>query len=35
LLSVVAQALFLYPFSCAGKDLPPFGNANEGCQWEV
>jgi hypothetical protein len=28
-------ALVVY-FLCAGEDLPPsFGDADEGCQWEV
>jgi hypothetical protein len=22
-------------FLCAGEDLPPSGDANEGCYWEV
>jgi hypothetical protein len=22
-------------FLCAGEDLPPSGDADEGCQWEV
>jgi hypothetical protein len=38
LLSVVAQAfafvVFIYLY--AGEDLPPsFGDADEGCQWEI
>jgi hypothetical protein len=20
---------------CAGEDLPPFGDADKGCQWEI
>jgi hypothetical protein len=36
LLSVVAQALFLCFFLCAGEELLPLsGDADEGCQWEV
>jgi hypothetical protein len=36
LLSVVAQALFLYFFLYAGEELLPLsGDADEGCQWEV
>jgi hypothetical protein len=37
LLSVVAQAFSLVVFicMCAGEDVPPSDNADEGCQWEV
>jgi hypothetical protein len=36
LLSVVALALLLLYLLCAGEDLPPpFGDTDEGCQWEM
>jgi hypothetical protein len=37
LLSVVAQAfaLVVFIYLCAGEDLPPSGDADEGCQWEI
>jgi hypothetical protein len=35
LLSVVVQALLLLYLLCAGEDLPPPDDADEGCQWEV
>jgi hypothetical protein len=36
-LSVVTQAFALVVFIClcAGEDVPPFGDVDEGCQWEV
>jgi hypothetical protein len=36
-LSVVAQAftLVVFIYLCAGDDLPPSGDADEGCQWEI
>jgi hypothetical protein len=37
LLSVVAQAfaLVIFIYLCAGEDLPPFSDADEGCEWEI
>jgi hypothetical protein len=37
LLSIVAQAFALVVFIClcTGEDVPPFGDVDEGCQWEV
>jgi hypothetical protein len=37
LLSVVAQtfALVVFIYLCAGEDLPPSGDADEGWQWEI
>jgi hypothetical protein len=38
LLSVIVQAfaLVVFMYLCAGEDLPPpFGDADEGCQWEI
>jgi hypothetical protein len=37
LLSVVAQDFALVAFicMCAGEDVPPSGDADEDCQWEV
>jgi hypothetical protein len=37
LLSVVAQAsaLIVFIYLCAGEDLPPSDNADEGWQWEI
>jgi hypothetical protein len=37
LLSVVAQAFALVVFigMCAGEDVPPSGDADEGCQLEA
>jgi hypothetical protein len=44
LLSVVAQAfalvviylfIYLFIYLCAGEDIPPSGDADEGCQWEI
>jgi hypothetical protein len=37
LLSVVAQAftLIIFIYLCAGEDLPPSGDADEGWQWEI
>jgi hypothetical protein len=37
LLSVVAQvfALVVFIYMCAGEDLPPSGDTDEGCQWEI
>jgi hypothetical protein len=36
-LSVVAQAFALIIFIClcVGEDLPSFGDADEGCEWEI
>jgi hypothetical protein len=37
LLSVVAQAfaLVVFMYLCAGEDLPPFGDVDEGCQSKI
>jgi hypothetical protein len=37
LLSVVAQAfaLVVFTYLCAGEDLPPSSDADEGWQWEI
>jgi hypothetical protein len=36
LLSVVAQALLLWFFLCAGEELLPLSSdADEGCKWEI
>jgi hypothetical protein len=35
LLSIVTQVLLLLSLFCASDDLPPFGDANKGCQWNV
>jgi hypothetical protein len=37
LLSVVVQAfaLVVFIYLCAGEDLPPFGDVDEGWQWEI
>jgi hypothetical protein len=28
-------ALIIFIYLCAGEDLPPFGDADEGWQWEI
>jgi hypothetical protein len=37
LLNVVAQvfALIVFIYLCAGEDLPPSGDVDEGYQWEI
>jgi hypothetical protein len=37
LLSVIAQtfALVIFIYLYAGEDLPPSGDIDEGCQWEI
>jgi hypothetical protein len=36
-LSIVAEAfaLIVFMYLCGDEDLPPSGDADEGCQWEI